>query len=91
MLPPHFSRPSYTPAQYIVSPLDYAEADLKDPSMVLTLLQLSELKSLCKQLHMPAAVVASSKAKMIQALFKQDRDHRPLFGRAQFMSSVVKR
>ena len=68
-----------------------SESDLKDPSAVLGLLQVSELKSLCKQLHMPASVVGGSKAKMISGLFKQDREHQPLFGSSQFMVSVVKR
>lgn len=66
-----------------------AECELKDPGAVLDLLQSGEVKQLCRQFHMPASVVGSSKQKMVQALFKQDRQHQPLFGRAQFMSSVV--
>ena len=69
----------------------FLESNLKDPSVVLGLLQVGELKTLCKQLHMPAAVVGGSKAKMIAGLFKQDREHQPLFGASQFMVSVVKR
>ena len=52
---------------------------------------MGELKTLCKQLHMPAGVVGGSKSKMIAALFKQDREHQPLFGKSQFMAAVVKR
>lgn len=67
------------------------ESELKDPSVILGLLQVGELKTLSKQLHMPAGVVGGSKAKMIVALFKQDMEHQPLFGKSQFMDIVVKR
>ena len=75
----------------IVTFLLEIESDLKDPSVVLNLLQVNEVKSVCKQLHMSQSVVTASKQKMIDALFKHDREHHPLFGKSQFMSTVVAR
>ncbi len=57
--------------------------------MILDLLQVGEMKNLCKHFHMPSSVTSGAKSKMIAALFKQDREHHPLFGNSQFMSKVV--
>ena len=62
---------------------------LADPTEVLNLLQLGELKTLCKQFNMPTSVVGNQKTSIIQAMFKHDRQQKPLFGRDQFMKIVV--
>ena len=62
---------------------------MKDPSVVLDLLQVGELKSLCKHFLMTQSVASGTKSKIIEALFKHDREHQPLFGKSQFMSTVV--
>ena len=62
---------------------------LADPTEILNMLQLSELKGLCKQLNMPPSVVGNQKASIIQAMFKHDRQQKPLFGQDQFMKIVV--
>ena len=62
---------------------------LADPTEVLNLLQLGELKGLCKQLNMHTSLVDNQKTSIIQAMFKHDRQQKPLFGQAQFMKIVV--
>lgn len=62
---------------------------LVDPTEVLNLLQLGELKGLCKQLNMPTSLVGNQKTSIIQAMFKHDRQQKPLFGQAQFIKTVV--
>ena len=62
---------------------------LADPTEILNLLQLGELKGLCKQLNLPTSLVGNQKSSIIQAIFKHDRQQKPLFGQAQFMKTVV--
>ena len=66
-----------------------AASQLADPTEVLNLLQLGELKNLCRQFNMPASIVGHQKSSIIQAMFKHDRQQKPLFGQDQFMKIVI--
>lgn len=68
-----------------------AEEHLSDPKELLNLLQLNELKTLCKDMKLPGSMVGSQKAQIVESLFRHSRQHRPLFGKATFLGAVVKR
>lgn len=69
--------------------LSISGSQLADPSEVLQLLQLAELKTLCKHFNMPTSVVGNQKTSIIQAMFKHDRQQKPLFGQDQFLKIAV--
>ncbi len=64
------------------------ESQLSNPTEVLPLLQVSELRELRKHLNLPSC---GQKAQIIESLFKHDREHKPLFGKSHFLASVVQR
>ena len=74
---------------FVTNFLSISGSQLADPSEVLHLLQLAELKTLCKQFNMPSSVVGNQKTSIIQAMFKRDRQQKPLFGQDQFLKIVV--
>ena len=68
----------------------HAESQLTDPTETLALLQLGELKTLCKEmLHLPASLIGSQKSKILESIFRHCREHKPLFGRSSSILDVV--
>ena len=62
-----------------------------DKREALGLLQMSELKQLCREMKMAGSVQRCQKSEIIQALFSHSQQHRPLFGAASFLDVVFKR
>eukprot|EP00731_Ephydatia_muelleri_P025097 Em0017g180a len=69
------------------------ESLLADPAEVLGLLQVKELKALCKSLNLPTSVTGTQKAAMISSVLGHQATHRPLFGSSSssFLATVSKR
>lgn len=68
------------------------ESSLMEARDVLNLLQQGELRALCKEVNLPSSVTGHQKAKMVEAVLRHSRQHRPLFGgRSSFLGSVTKR
>ena len=62
-----------------------------DSREALNLLQVSELKLLCKDMKMPMSPQRCQKSEIIQALFTHAHQHKPLFGTTPFINVVFKR
>ena len=70
----------------------FVEQQLTDPTEVLNLLQLHELRTLCKSMNLPPSVVGNQKTKIVESLFQHCRQHKPLFGgKSNFLETVVKK
>ena len=67
------------------------ESQLTDPAQILTLLQVKEMKALCKSLNLPTAVTGSQKAAMISSVLRHQGTHRPLFGSTSFLCTASKK
>ena len=62
-----------------------------DKREALNLLQVTELKGLCRDMKMPGSLQHCQKSEIINALFTHAQQHRPLFGSASFIDIVFKR
>lgn len=71
--------------------LSIAEDELRDEREALDLLQVSELKQLCKDMKMPTSLLRSQKSEIIKAFFTHAQQHKPLFGTSSFLDVVFKR
>ena len=69
----------------------FAEGELTDRREALNLLQMPELRSLCKDLKMPTSLLRSQKSEIVQSFFTHAQQHKPLFGTASFLDVVFKR
>jgi hypothetical protein len=67
------------------------ESDLRDEREALGLLQVSELKQLCRDMKMAGSLQRCTKTKIIRSLLSHSQQHRPLFGAPSFLSVVFKR
>ena len=68
-----------------------AEDELTNRREALNLLQLSELKLLCRDLKMPTSLQRCQKSEIISAFFTHAQQHKPLFGTSSFLDVVFKR
>ena len=75
----------------ICSNIHVAEDELTNRREVLNLLQLSELKLLCKDLKMPTSLQRCQKSEIINAFFTHAQQHKPLFGTSSLLDVVFKR
>ena len=66
------------------------EDELTDKREALDLLQVSELKLLCRDVKMPASLQRCQKSEIIEAIYKHSHEHRPLFGAESFLNVVFK-
>ena len=57
----------------------------------LGLVQVSELRQLCRDMKMGGSLQRCQKAEIIRSLFSHSQQHRPLFGAPSFITVVFKR
>lgn len=64
---------------------------MRDEREAFDLLQVSELKQLCKDMKMPTSLLRSQKSEIVKAFFAHAQQHKPLFGTSSFLDVVFKR
>lgn len=67
------------------------DGELTDLKEALTLLQVAELKGLCKEFILPSSLSGKPKPQLIEGLVQHCKQHKPIFGSSNLTETIMKK